>query len=529
MTSRFHPLGLGWLAPLAVAASLLSACGGPDLPPSVLSSDNPAPPADVAPALSTAPERSVTIDVDAASPSEPFDRRLLGTNLPAWLGPERLADPAFRDATLRSGTTLLRMPGGSWSNSYSWSACEIGDAEECVFADAARPSDFIGFMKGTGLPGMWTVSVNETAQSAAAAVAFFNGDIDDDSVIGVDRNGRDWGTVSLWAGLRAEGGHSEPAPVRLWEVGNEVYGGKPESGGALCASFGWEDVWTCDGTAYMIGDDQHDGYLAIRQAMLAVDPAIEVGAVGVSEPSAWSDWGNKVIAAGAGEMDFYVVHQYGFDESPTAQSALARPSSMWADTVSAVRGALGDTTPIAVTEYNLVAFEGGDGERTMTENMNALFVADTIGQLAELGVSVANQWNLANGTTGSGTDYGMIRLEDRSTTPQYEAMRLWSGAGSELLEALSSDEMVHAYPTRHDDGSVTLLVVNLNEGATSATIGLDGASLGPVAQVTGVSTDDLEAPMMTVLDETSADVIDGSFSVDLPGWSIVAIEVPSDD
>ena len=429
---------------------------------------------------------------------------------------------------MRSGTTLLRMPGGSWSNSYNWSACEVGDAERCVFVDAARPSDFIGFMEGTGLPGMWTVSINETAQSAAAAVAFFNGDIDDDSVIGIDRNGRDWGTVSFWAGLRAEGGHREPVSVRLWEVGNEVYGGKPESGGALCASFGWEDVWTCDGTAYMNGDDQHDGYIAIRQAMLAVDPTIEVGAVGVSEPSAWSDWGNKVIAAGAGEMDFYVVHQYGFDESPEAQSALARPSSMWADTVSAVRGSLGDTTPIAVTEYNLVAFEGGDGERTMTQNMNALFLADTIGQLAELGVSVANQWNLANGTTASGTDYGMIRLEDGSTTPQYEAMRLWSAAGSELLEALSSDEMVHAYPTRHDDGSVTLLVVNLNEEATSATIGLDGASLGPVALVTGVSTDDLEASTMTVLDEMSVDVIGGSLSVDLPGWSIVTIEVPSD-
>ena len=35
----------------------------------------------------------------------------------------------------------------------------------------------------------------------------------------------------------------------------------------------------------------------------------------------------------------------------------------------------------------------------------------------------------------------MIRLEDGSTTPQYDAMRLWSGRGSELLEAVSSDEI----------------------------------------------------------------------------------------
>lgn len=529
MISRFRSLGLGRLAPVVGVAILLSACGGPDLPPSVFTSaDSSTPFAGVTSTPANAQNDGVAIEVDATS-SQPFDRRLLGTNLPAWIGPERLADPAFRDATLRSGTTLLRMPGGSWSNSYNWSACEIGDAEGCVFVDAARPSDFIGFMKGTELSGMWTVSINETAQSAAAAVAFFNGDIDDDSVIGIDRNGRDWGTVSFWAGLRAQGGHREPASIWLWEVGNEVYGGKPESGGALCASFGWEDVWTCDGTAYMNGDDRHDGYLAIREAMLAVDPAIEVGAVGVSEPSAWSDWGNKVVAAGAGKLDFYVVHQYGFDQSPAGESALARPSSMWVDTVSAVRGSLGDTTPIAVTEYNLVAFEGGDAARTMTQTMNALFVAHTIGQLAEHGVSIANQWNLANGTTASGTDYGMIRLEDGSTTPQYEAVRLWSGAGSELLEVLSSDEKVHAYPTRHDDGSVTVLVVNLNEEALSATIRFDGASLGPVARVAGVSTDDLEATTMAVLDERSVDVTDGSLSVDLPGWSIVTIELASDD
>ena len=459
----------------------------------------------------------------------PFDRRLLGTNVPAWIGPERLADPEFVTATVESGVSLLRMPGGSWSNSYDWFACEVRDESGCFFAGAARPTDFIDFMQATGVDGSWTVSINRTAQHAAAAVAFFNGDVDDQTIIGVDRNGFDWGTVGFWASARADGGNPEPVGIELWEVGNEVYGGKPEAGGDQCADFGWEDVWTCDGTEYVLGDETHDGYLAIREAMRAVAPDISVGAVGVSDPSSWSDWGDEVIAAAGDQLDFYIVHEYGFDSSPAAETALARPSSMWPGTVSAVRASLGDSIPIAVTEYNLVAFEGGDAERTMTQNMNALFIADTIGQLAELGVSVANQWNLANGTTASGTDYGMIRLEDGSTTPQYDAMRLWSGAGSELLEAVSSDEMVHAYPTRHEDGSVTLLIVNLNESVTAVTIELDGLSLGRAAQVTGVSTGDLEGSTMTVLDETSAEMIDGSLSADLPGWSVVAIEVPSDE
>ena len=52
----------------------------------------------------------ITISADSA---RPLDRRLFGTNVPAWLGPDRLAYPAFLASTVALGTTLLRFPGGS--------------------------------------------------------------------------------------------------------------------------------------------------------------------------------------------------------------------------------------------------------------------------------------------------------------------------------------------------------------------------------------------------------------------------------
>ena len=93
----------------------------------------------------------IAIDADSA---RPLDRRLFGTNVPAWLGADKLADPAFQAATTALGTTLLRFPGGSWSNGYDWLACERGDEPECFATWAARPSDFVGFMQATGLPGV---------------------------------------------------------------------------------------------------------------------------------------------------------------------------------------------------------------------------------------------------------------------------------------------------------------------------------------------------------------------------------------
>ena len=204
------------------------------------------------------------------------DRRLLGTNVPAWLLPELVADQQFRDLTVASGTSLLRLPGGSWSNHYDWLGCELGDPDRCEWTWALRPSDFVDLLEATGLPAMWTVSINGTAEEAAAAVAFFNGNVEDERPIGTDGNGRDWLTVGTGPGFGRSAATPIPAPIRYWEVGNEVYGAKEEAG-PDCASWGWEDVWTCDGIEYVDGTDEHDGFLRFREAMRAVDADIDVG------------------------------------------------------------------------------------------------------------------------------------------------------------------------------------------------------------------------------------------------------------
>ena len=495
-------------------AATVSAPSGSDAEPAATAAATA--PSDVAPDQ---------VVVAAGRPGRPLDRRLLGTNVPAWIGPDRLADPAFREATVASGTTLLRMPGGSWSNAYDWAGCEVGDDERCFWTWAARPSDFASFLRATGIEGSWTVSFNDTAQAAAAAVAFFNGEVGDDTAIGVDRDGVDWGTVGRWAELRAAGGNPDPVRIELWEVGNEIYGATQAAGGG-CAPFGWEDVWTCDGTEYVEGDDDHDGYLAFRDAMLSVDPAITVGAVGVGDPSGWNRFGEKVIEGAGDDLDLYVVHEYGFDRSPSAERAIRRPATLWPDLLADVRAALGDDVPIAVTEYNLVSFEAGDTEATMTEAMSALFVADSIGRFAQAGVAIANQWNLANGVTSSGTDYGMIDLDDGTTRPQYDALVAWAGAGTELVAAASGDDDLAVYPTRDGD-AWSIVVVNVGADDVERTIDVDGAELGTLRR-TGVRAEALEDTSLVELEPVELSATpraDGgsTLALEVPAWSITVL------
>nr|UZM28259.1 hypothetical protein [uncultured bacterium] len=471
--------------------------------------------------IDASPSAAHGIVVNTAATGVDFDRRLLGTNVPAWLGPERLASPQMITAARDSGTSLVRMPGGSWSNSYDWHACEIRDELGCFWTWAARPSDFIDFLQATELSGMWTVSINESAQQAAALVAFFNGRVGDQRTIGSDRFGVDWGTVDRWATLRVDGGNPEPLAIDLWEVGNEVYGAKPASGGSGCADFGWENAWTCDGEEYVMGNGEHDGFLAIREAMIEVDPEIEVGAVGVSDPTAWANWGNKVIESAGTALDFYVAHHYGFDTSPDIVEALRLPGQAWPTIGPQLRDALGEGTPIAVTEYNLVARQDGDTTQSMTRAVNMLYIADTIGQLARAGVSIANQWTLASGTADSGTNYGMVDADSYARFPQFHAVKFWSRAGQVLYPADVSGDLLNVYPTRHDDGRWTVLMINLGP-ASRVTLEMTGLSTTR-ATVASVGAPNLSSP--TVSAPTVRSVRTTGEALVIEAWSISIVEI----
>jgi hypothetical protein len=304
-----------------------------------------------------------------------------------------------------------------------------------------------------------------------------------------------------------------------------VYGGKPSEGGAQCASYGWEYVWTCDGTTYVTGDRDHDGYSAIREAMIAVDPSIEVGAVGVADPASWNDWGHEVIAAAGDDLDFYIVHEYGFDSSPSPDEALRRAGELWPEVLADVNAALEGETPVAVTEYNLVSVADADDDRTMTQAMNALYIADSIGQLAMGGVDIANQWNLADGIHPNGTSYGLFGTDEDHRFPEFHALEMWSRAGSTLLEPFV-DTTTRIYPTRHDDGRVTVLAIN-SGGPSTYRFSVSGTGSGVRASLTSVGADDPSATLMARSDARDLGPADEPFDVELPAYSISVIDIIS--
>lgn len=448
---------------------------------------------------------AATLTIDVTNSALALNRHILGTNLPAWLTDSRFSNTTFQERIDASGVTLIRIPGGSWSNAYDWLACERdgtgidGDAV-CYWTWAATPTDFLNLLRTTDIDGMYTINMNGTAKEAAALVAFFNGSVTDNTIIGVDVKGRDWGMVSDWAQLRSDNGNPKPIGIQYWEIGNEIYGGK-QGQGTDCSAFGWEDVWTCDGAEYVngigSGANRHEGFIEYSTAMKAVDPTIWIGAVGVPFQNEWSNWGNEVIAEAGDVMDFYIIHQYGFFNTPSSNAeALAEPHTTWPAIAAGLQTAYdthasGRDIPVAVTEFNMFSVQDQDNTQMMTRMVNALYIADSLGLMMANGIDLAAQWDFANGQASNGTDYGLINADSYERYPQYYAYVLWSRFGDHMLSVSnphSAESELSLYAGIVNGDSISVMAINKTGNAISDTIVLENS-----ADITGVYIDELTA------------------------------------
>jgi uncharacterized repeat protein (TIGR01451 family) len=453
---------------------------------------------------------TATIQIEASTALTSFSPFMLGSNLPAWLEAWRLNDPTFRARTKASGLRLLRLPGGSWSNTYGWLSCELGadqpGVEPCAEdweSWAAKPSNFLAFLKATNTEGLWVVNPNSTAQEAAALVAFFNGYITDTRPISTDIRGTSWYTVGHWARLRASKGYTDPVPIKFWEFGNEVYASKPShatpSSQGLCQSGGatWEETWTCDGTEYVhgaiSGTQTFEGYLAFRQAMQYVDPQVQLIAAGFEYPGAPSDtqaqwqtyagWGSRLISAAGSSLDLYGIHPYPYLRLPRAmRHVLDAPQWAWPYIANKLQQAFtiyggGHQPPIAVTEFNLVALQEMDTDQWMTRAVNMLFLADAIGKAAQSGVEMFLQWDLANlrkDNDPNNTEYGLMHPDNNFyRAPQYYVYPLWSRFGTHMLAATNTAHegtQLSVYAGRVNSDVISLLAINKAGAPVTANI-----------------------------------------------------------
>ncbi|NLH98141.1 MAG: hypothetical protein GX446_01470 [Chthonomonadales bacterium] len=281
-----------------------------------------------------------TVEVDAGKIVRTIPRTLYGINTEwVWNGngiwDERKArlDPDLIRLTRELGVSLIRFPGGTFSDYYHWRD-GLGDQDKRPWQSGLpgeRKSrhvlgteEMLAFARRAGGHLMITVNVGTgTAEEAADWVRYVNGRRD-----------------------RAD-------RVTWWEIGNEVYMNDGSPATAQIA---------------MTPEQYAEKCAAFIRAMRRADASIKIGAI--SNESYWNtthrDWDRKVLGKVGRDIDFVAVHNAyapmvindgGRGVREVYRATLAAPVHI-RKSLAALRGRIGALPPadarrikIAVTEW----------------------------------------------------------------------------------------------------------------------------------------------------------------------------------
>jgi alpha-N-arabinofuranosidase len=333
--------------------------------------------------------------------------------------------------------------------------------------------------------------------------------------------------------LRAVNGSTRPYGVKIWEIGNELYGG-------------WQ-------IGHATAEQNAERFVRFRGAMLLADPTILVIATGKGEeytPDGLrrnADWNDAVLHAAAvtgGLPDYISVHplvplpgalrRYTYSEQ--YESAMAQPAFLdrvlipdVANRIDAVRTA-GRGTAIAITEWGIIIGGGGWRESPNHDTLaGAIFNALTLNAMLRHSdrVTLANMTALMHGG-GIKKPAGVVIVDPQYWTQEiYAAARLRrpvetvvTGPGADVpsrgsLPAVTDVPDVDVFSAVAGDmNSLVVCAVNRTE-ARSRRMSLD---------VTGYAVADVTAKQLTAPDPRAGNSIAAPDAVapntvGVPAWS----------
>ncbi len=314
--------------------------------------------------------------------------------------------------------------------------------------------------------------------------------------------------------------------IHYWSIGNEP--------NLFVALMGAE--------TYTVEDLSRD-WRAIADAMLAVDPTIEfvgpdiTGYVplttdpvtflpgsegGLALDAQGNDWLTTFLRENGDLLTYVSIHRYPWPGIGHGQGAtiegMSHQAAEW-DTVipnvrQIIRDAAGRDIPIAVTEINSNSANSTGGEASLDSFYNAIWLGDTLGHLIRNQVDVVAVWDMQG---GAGRGWGLLAKYD--VRPTYYTYIMYTHFGSELLSADSGDPDVSIYAARRDDGTLTLMVINLGPDEQTKTLALNGFEPSGDAEVWRFDADQNAEQI------ASLPLSDGA-TITVPGQSMTLFALP---
>jgi hypothetical protein len=477
----------------------------------------------------------------------PVSRRVLGHNtvwsrggLGLWDEQARAPDPEVVRLVRALAPGVLRFPGGTRAMRYHF-AGTLGPPER----RAPQCDTFTGALDATGygldeflrLAGALGAEVglvspwnDGTPEEVGAMVAYANAELGSTAIIGVDRNGVDWGTAADWAARRQGAGHPEPYRAGFLEIGNEQYLGIPVGPERSCGrdrQFRQNERWV-DGRPVPTTAADYAAEIALTAAVVRrVDPGIAIGVAAMSEfgrdddaatavalhdQESGAPWNPTLLERAGDAFDFFALHPYDFTTRTGARLALAERTRQ---VVHGLR-ALAPDKAIALTEYGTL-FDAG----TL---LNALITADLVRVAVEEQLVMALRHILIeDDARGPFAESAAILGADHRLTPGYHAVRMLAETLAEVAVPVATGAGdLEALATRSAAGDrLGIVVIAKRRQGDPSTLELalpDGRWTGTVTTLSGASVTarDIELATREVAGS-------GAIAATVPPLAVVAI------
>jgi alpha-L-arabinofuranosidase len=183
--------------------------------------------------------------------------------------------------------------------------------------------------------------------------------------------------------------------------------------------------------------------------------------------------------------DFVICHRYPEGVPGNEDDAyLLQSTARWRTDAAAARRQLRTYFGSACTNVELLCTENNSiGEKTgkqATSLVNALYLADSFGQIVQTEINSFLWWNLRNNQDHNANNspklYGWRQYGDHGimcgndtrypTFYTFKLLKHFARGGDLIVRATSDNKLLSAYAARRADGTLALLVINKSPTAT---------------------------------------------------------------
>jgi hypothetical protein len=404
---------------------------------------------------------------------------VFGNAIAAWAGAHD--NPKLVEGTKLLAPTLIRFPGGSWSNGYFWNGVP-SDVPDSIYdgttynGSTAKKNKFWG---QTGVGGWqttrdqyYTLRKNTNVAQGLITINY-----------GYARYGTSNNPVAQAAHLAADWVRYDAGRTKFWEIGNE-------NGGPW--EYGWmiDTKLNKDGQPLFISGELYGKHFKVfvdsmKNAAKQIGDTIYIGGqILASEPTPgymWyfvdKTWNESFLKEAGDSADFYVVHNYISSSTNVKQIITDAETSLKANMDYIKQDIIkkgGHLKPVALTEYNM----GGGAAARASSYVNGMQAVVLICELINNNFGLGARWLLVSGETTmfyGGSDPNYL---NHPHAEFYYLTYLQKMYGDHAISTTSSNADIVSYASRFSSGETGMVIVNKGTVPQVITISTDSIGVG---------------------------------------------------